>query len=551
MTTSNEAIFDAAVRHQVNLQRLSKGEANKILRMLEKSDKELVALIMKRAEGLSTDFTTARWQAMRKEIARTRSAVIRSVGGEIGDTMQDLAVLEQDIAKLGLQRSVPVEINFATTSPATLRSLAQDSPFGSADQVRTLDEWMTDLEQVDRGRITSALQAGVQNGETIPQITRRVQNAAELTQQNAEAIARTGVNHISNAAREEFFKENDDVILALRWVSTLDGRTSAICRARDGHFALPDGSSRTSVPSPAIQGSPVRPPAHLRCRSLMIAVLDSDAVADGLPERPTVRDTRTGRQREHDFRKDARAKAGDDWKGMSREERNKAIRDVRRDWAKKHVGHVPGETTYDEWLRRQDKAFQNEVLGTAKAKKFREGLEMDQFVDRSGNELTVAQLKEKTPPASKLSAADREVTTARDVDAKAKRAEQRAATARKREADARAAAEKHEADAKRLREEQAAQKKEAREAAAERKAEQERKARDAREKKAAETKAKREDAQKRAKAKEEARTEKAEKRLAEEKAKKATEKKRLAEEKAAQKRQDKLDAEKKAAKERD
>jgi hypothetical protein len=216
---------------------------------------------------------------------------------------------------------------------------------------------------------------------------------------------------------------------------------------------------------------------------------------------------------------------------MSREERNEAIRDVRRDWAKERVGHVPGETTYDEWLRRQDEAFQNEVLGPTKAKKFREGLEMDQFVDRSGNELTVTQLKEKTPPASKASTADREITKARDVDAKAKRAEQRAATARKREEDARKAAEKHEADAKRLREEQAAQKKEARDAAAERKAEQERKAREAREKKAEETKAKREAKKKAAaekKAKEEARTKKA---------KEAAEKKRIAKEKAAKKKE--------------
>lgn len=48
MATSNEAIFDALVRQQVNLQRLSAGEVRKVIRMLNAADKELTGLIAER-----------------------------------------------------------------------------------------------------------------------------------------------------------------------------------------------------------------------------------------------------------------------------------------------------------------------------------------------------------------------------------------------------------------------------------------------------------------------------------------------------------------------
>lgn len=455
MATSNEQIFDAAVRRQVNLQRFSKQEARKFIKTLNEADRELAKAITKRAGGLAAnDFTTKRWQAMRTEIGRIRRSALRSIGKDLTEDLADLAVLEADFAAASLSRAVPVELNFATPAPAQLRAIATERAFGGAEVARTVTEWFVDLEQADTGRIMGQIQAGIAQGETMPQIQRRVSQVTDLTRQNAEAITRTGINGVSNAAREEFFRENDDVILGLRWTSTLDGRTSAICRARDGHFAPVGEGSNENLPEPRIAGTPTRPPAHVGCRSLMVAVLDSDGVADKMPERPTVRDARTRRQREIDFRKEAKASVGKkEWSRMSRDERNELIRARRREWARENVGMVPGETTYDEWLRRQDKEFQNEVLGPTKAKKFREGTRMDQFVDHSGRELTIDEL-EDVSPAGPAAAADRQMAKARRLDQKAKAAEARAARARAQEAEAATKAAREEAEAQRLRQAQ-------------------------------------------------------------------------------------------------
>lgn len=398
MATSNEQIFDALIRQQVNLQRLTHGEANKLVRQLNAADKELGKLITERLAKIDTpDFTTRRWQAMVTEINRTRSSVIKSLGKDVDRAMSGAVDFTVKDTKMLLDRAVPVEVNFATPPIATVRELSRSTPFGGADMVQTLGEWMTQLADVDSGRITGAIRGGVMNGETIPQIQRRVMKATKLTRNNAEAIARTGVNHASNTARQEVFNENQDVIQGLRWVATLDGRTSPICRARDGqHDAVEIGGDMENVPTPHISGSPRRPPAHLRCRSLMIAILDANTIAE--LERPFVSDARTRRAREKAFRAQAKEKAGKGkWKEMSREERNGKIRVERKEWTKEHVGTVSAETTYDDWLRKQTPEFQDEVLGQTKAQAFRNGATMAQYIDREGNVLTIDQLHEKIP----------------------------------------------------------------------------------------------------------------------------------------------------------
>lgn len=401
MATANEEIFDAMLRQQVNLQRLTQGEVKGVLTELRRADTDLNTKILRRLEasGGKVDFTTKRWQSMVEEIRRTRTSVIESIGKGLSGTIGDVAALEVKATTSMLEAAVPVEINFASPNIAAVRELASENPFGNPDLMQNAAEWIADLVEADQKRIAGAIQAGVTQGEDTTQIMRRVRAAEEMTHRNAEAITRTAVNHASNTARQEVFTDNAEVIQALRWTSTLDGRTSAICRARDGHFdSLEVGGDMENVPSPHIQGSPKRPPGHVRCRSLMIALLDGQDLADSLPERPFVRDARTRQMREKDFRKDAREKVGKErWKEMSRKERNTEIRDVRRDWADKNIGTVPGDVDYDTWLRRQPESFQDEVLGKAKAEGFRKGIKTDQYIDRQGNELTINELQAKHP----------------------------------------------------------------------------------------------------------------------------------------------------------
>jgi len=148
----------------------------------------------------------------------------------------------------------------------------------------------------------------------------------------------------------------------------------------------------------------------------MIAIFDPDGIADKMGERPMVRDARTRRMREKDFRADARNKVGEKrWKNLNAKERNAEIRTVRRAWAKENIGTVPAKTTYQEWLKKQPVGFQDEVLGKTKGQLFRKGdVTLDRFVDKRGAELTLQQLA-KTRPAS-FDAAGVSTTTLRPIE---------------------------------------------------------------------------------------------------------------------------------------
>lgn len=73
-------------------------------------------------------------------------------------------------------------------------------------------------------------------------------------------------------------------------------------------------------------------------------------------------------------------------------------------WARKEtrrkVGQVPALQNFDEFLRNQTDAFQNEYLGVGKANIFRQGkLKLNEFVTADGYELTIADLEKLSKTA--------------------------------------------------------------------------------------------------------------------------------------------------------
>lgn len=162
-------------------------------------------------------------------------------------------------------------------------------------------------------------------------------------------LVRTSINQVANAASMAVYESNQDVTKEYRYVATLDGRTSAICRALDGK-RFPYG-----------QG-PV-PPQHFGCRSKVVAVIDYEGL--GFPELDSEFKTRAS-------------------KG----------------------GQVPVNTTYGQWLKDQPYETQKEVLGAGKVSYFNLLSEkygakdaMAKLVREDGSELTLAELRKRYGPA--------------------------------------------------------------------------------------------------------------------------------------------------------
>jgi SPP1 gp7 family putative phage head morphogenesis protein len=389
--TTNEEYRDAALRHQIGLRRYTAGLMKRIAALLEEADADLVRQLRERLakfEGKPIDFTGERWKALITDLRGSRAVVLQAYKEMARGELYSLTTMEAERETTIIKTSVPFDLELAAVAADHLRAIVSARPF----QGRLLKDWFAELESNDQRRLISAVQLGMVQGEPVDDIVRRVigtranqyaDGILSITRRDANAIVRTAVNHVSNSARAAVWDANDDIITARIWSSTLDGRTSPVCRARDGHGS-PVGDNELPPGIKPLIPRDARPPAHINCRSTMIAYIDGIGLVG---RRPTVVDTRTRAKREVDFRKIAKQS------GMS-------IQDVRAVWARRVVGGVPATTTYQDFLSRQAASFQDEVLGKAKGRLFRSGgLTLDQFVDRAGNELSLGQLAATRPEA--------------------------------------------------------------------------------------------------------------------------------------------------------
>ena len=176
------------------------------------------------------------------------------------------------------------------------------------------------------------------------QIAAKGGQATTVANNQVQALVRTSINQVANAASQQVYEANQDITKKYRYVATLDTRTSAICRALDGReFEYGKGP---------------KPPQHFNCRSTTVAVVDYEGLGFDPPP--------AGK----------RAAAG---------------------------GMVPADQSYGQWLARpENKARKIEALGKEKARYFdrltrKHGARdaMAKLVRDDGSELTLQDLRRR------------------------------------------------------------------------------------------------------------------------------------------------------------
>lgn len=333
----NDDIQDREISHAVYTQRYAAGLSHRAQYVLGQTEldirKELaagLAVLEEEVVGLS-NIPADQLRSLIKNTERARGASYAQMEAVLETELKSFAVYEASFQATVLTQTVPSTIAIAQAADMTVTSLVATTPI----QGRLLSEWMTDLRVSDSKALSRELHIGVSEGETTQQIMRRVRGRLKISRRHANAIIRTAVNHTANQSRNAVAKANSDILKSVQWLSTLDGRTSAVCRARD----------KKTYP---VDSGP-RPPAHIACRSVINFVLKSWRQL-GLEDTPGTRASMNGQ--------------------------------------------VPGDISYGSWLRTQPRSFVMDTLGKKKARLFLNGeLPIDRFVDRAGGELTLDQLK--------------------------------------------------------------------------------------------------------------------------------------------------------------
>jgi SPP1 gp7 family putative phage head morphogenesis protein len=337
--SASEDLFDAAVRHAVDLERVKKRQVRKLSAKLRREcvpelKRRLVAGLERlKGRGQATLRSKA-FRRLKKLIEDGAAAVVKLQKETLLAALQELAELEADWVVATFRRLVPLRIDFKKPSPQLLRSLATTRPF----EGELLEDWWKDVGRSMRTRLTRQLRLGLVAGDSTAKIASRFARELGKTVRQAAVITRTAVNHVTTQARESTYTENADLVKGVQIVATLDMRTTEICMAQDGKvYGVAEGP---------------RPPFHQQCRTTTVPVLRS--------------------LRELGI------------KGRSVPESTRASMN----------GQVPARQTYGTWLRRQPKMDQVEILGPGKAKLFRYGkVTVEQFVDRNLRPLSLRELR--------------------------------------------------------------------------------------------------------------------------------------------------------------
>jgi len=349
-TTYNDIILEAAKKlKQLNI-RQAKADAGVVI--APETRKRLRAIIRQSTKSLDT------WSML------TTRKMIKEIEG-LADVQAGF--IENELKKVVKSGNIP--INSVAVSPKYAESFVKTDPtktniftskefteddfkkFGQGKfeltarqgAMQTLPNGVT-VEKAFRGiaenqkdKLSRHIRQGVFSGESSAEIARRMAGTLEFGQKalssrqkalaggeltklanhQIRTIVRTSVNQVQNQASQAVYAANSKVAPKYQYVATLDSRTSAVCRDLDGKtFAYNRGPT---------------PPQHFNCRSTTVPIVDYE----GLSKR----------------------------KGFEDLKPPPVGKVVTRPSA---TGRVPQDTTYGEWLLKQDKKLQVKTLGNEK-----------------------------------------------------------------------------------------------------------------------------------------------------------------------------------------
>jgi SPP1 gp7 family putative phage head morphogenesis protein len=349
---SQQALTTIATRHQVFLERLKTQTAVDFSSVLPKIS-DAIAEVMSKLDVDSMDkLTRNQLRGLLIDLKLKQSELINKAQEKLVDDLKALNKYETDFEARTLEGALAAggasKIALKVPAfPSSWKSTIQQ-PLSATGQL--LEPFISGWGESQVAGVDAAVMKAWGEGRTVSQLMRDIRGTKSLNYQDglvavsrrqAEAIARTSIQHVAQQARMATWDENSDLIIGYTFVATLDGRTTSKCRSLDGMtFEMGKG--------------PV-PPVHVNCRSTTI------------PKLP----------KEFDFLDEGATRSSKD-------------------------GYVAADQTYYGWLKTQPESFQDEVLGPSRAKLFREGgLTAEKFaalnMGKNFEPLSLAEMQLKEP----------------------------------------------------------------------------------------------------------------------------------------------------------
>lgn len=401
----NAAIQDILIGNQVDLVKLEGTMRAQVLDVLKELEADLIKRLAK-ADPTLPALTKFQQQRLTRLLQQTQSVIGSSFATARRLTNAELiklAEIESALAGGSIQTAIGTELGIPSLNRQTLQAIVNDGLIQGAPS----REWWAKQAANTQAAFSQQMRLGVLAGENVGQLANRVRGLMNIPKHQAEALARTSTISVSNLARLRTYQENAHLIKAIKWLSTLDSRTTDICKGLDGLMwdpvtFEPIGHS-TSFPGPT---------AHWNCRSTQIPITRSYEELAKI---------KTDQAKSTALKLQA-AGAG------TRSALN---------------GQVPASIGYEQWLLLKETAepgfaLRTKALTPGKYSLWKQGkLDFKELIDQSANPITVKELQQQlkgiipttATPASALAAQEAAVTASGKFDSKASQAAAKGKTA--------------------------------------------------------------------------------------------------------------------------
>lgn len=267
---------------------------------------------------------------------------------DLYDQLQEFSIDERDWLIASSNTAAGANIFRAIPPESVILAIGKNPVIEGA----LLKQWVSGLNDKMKFDFERSINLSMLQGESTQEASKRLTQVMGISMNQSETLARTAIADVSNRVREEVYNDNDDIIKGRRHVSTLDGRTSEICIARDGAEWDNNGKGLNQLGK---ANTFRRPPLHPRCRSYLEPILKSWSEID-----PSL-----------------------DW-----------VNEIPETTRASMDGQIPSSVTFTDWLKNKDKKFVEDLLGKGRAELYLSGrISVWDLVTKGGRTRTLAELK--------------------------------------------------------------------------------------------------------------------------------------------------------------
>lgn len=352
MATS-KYLVDIFIRHQVYLERLKTSLANEFDPTLRKIDKLIIRELTEAGVEKVSDLSVRALNRLIASISKVEEYLLGEYAKRLTVNLHDTTAYEAQFAETALAKALEGPVSVASAGGATAWARAKAQPVQAVGEL--LEPWTKKWSLKEIVKVEAVLRNAHAQGWTVNQAVLAIRGTKRnnyrdgvlsTTERSIEALVRTAVQHVSNSARDATWFANEDIVEGVRFIATLDSRTTVLCASLDQRvFGLNEGP---------------RPPLHIRCRSTTVPEMKESVKLIGVTSRAS-KGSEGGTQ-------------------------------------------VPGAQSYYTWLKGQPASFQDSAIGPTRGRLLRNGgLSAEEFarlnLGRNFEPLTLDEMRKLAPEA--------------------------------------------------------------------------------------------------------------------------------------------------------